>query len=142
MDDWVAIRNEKVRTETSIEARNQQLEDLLEKEIELIRRIMLKVSQRKTSARRSSISSSKMKTGTDCESAASGERQHKIWRPGEKRHTTAEIDDELQNKMWDPGRQRLKKHDQEIMIIFYLGSMMQEHVTQREKASQFIPKIK
>ncbi len=83
MDDWVAVRNEKVRTEKVVlaqqEARNQ------DKEIQLIRRIMLKVSQRKTSARkRSSRSTNKMKTGTDCESEASGAREHKIWRLGEK----------------------------------------------------------
>ena len=68
-----------------------------------------------------------MKTETDCESAASGARQHKIWRPGEKQRTTAKIDNELQNKMWDPGGQRFKKHDLEIMVIFNLGSLMQEH---------------
>lgn len=68
---------------------------------------MMKVSQRKTSARKRS-SNSKMKTETDCESVASGARQHKIWRPGEKQQTT-DIDDELQNKVWDPGRQRLKR---------------------------------
>ena len=68
-----------------------------------------------------------MKTEIDCESVASGARQHKIWRPGEKQHTTAEIDDNLQNKMWDPGGQIFKTHDLEIMIIVYLGSLMQEH---------------
>ena len=81
---------------------------------------MLKVSQRKTSARKSS-SSSKMKTKTDCESVVSGARQHKIWRPGEKQQTTVDVDDKLQNKVWDPGGQRLKTHDQEIMIILTLG---------------------
>ena len=52
--------------------------------------------------------------------------QHKIWRPGEKQQPA---DDDLQNKVWDPGRQgqRLKTHDQEITIIFNLGSLMQEH---------------
>ena len=54
----------------------------------------------KTPARKRS--SSKMKTETDCESAASGARQHKIWRPGEKQKTV-DIDDELHNKVWDPG---------------------------------------
>ena len=78
MDDWVAVR-----TETSIEARNQESEELLNKEIELIRRIMLKVSHRKTSARkRSNRSSSKRKTVEDCKSAASGAMQNKVWRPG------------------------------------------------------------
>jgi len=58
---------------------------------------------------------------------SSGARQHKIWRPGEKQHTTTEIDDNLQNKMWDPGGQRIEMHDQEIMVIFNLGILMQEH---------------
>ena len=110
------MRIEQVRTE---EARNQQPGDLLDREIELIRRIMLKVSQRKTSAKKRS--SSKMKTKTNCESVASEARQHKIWRPREKQHTTAQIDDNLQNKVWDLGGQRLKTHDQEIMIVSTLG---------------------
>lgn len=93
-----------VRTETSIEARSQQSEDLLDKEIGLIRRIMLKGSQRKTSARKRSRSSSKMKTGTDYESVASGARQHKIWRPGEKQQATT--NGNLQHKVWDPGIHR------------------------------------
>lgn len=112
MDDWEAVRtkenievrNEKVQTkkvrsqQVTVErvriekailaqqaARNHQLEDLLDKEIELIRRIMLKVSQRKISeSTRSSGSSNKMKTETGFESAASGAKQQKIWRPGEK----------------------------------------------------------
>ena len=123
MDDWVAVRTEWVRAQQT--TRNQQLGDLLDREIELIRRIMLKVSQRKTSARKRS-SSNKMKTETDCKSAVSGAIQHKIWRPGEKQQTT-DIDDKLQNKVWDPDGQRFQTHDQEIMIIFNLGSLMQEH---------------
>ena len=89
---------------------------------------MLKVSQKKTSARkRKRSSSSKMKTETDCESAVSGARQHKIWGPGEKQQTLEDVDDNLQKKVWDPGGQSIKTHDQEIMIIFNLGSLMQEH---------------
>ena len=45
-----------------------------------------------------------MKTKTDCESAASGARHHKIWRPGEKQQATA--DEDLQSKVWDPGKHR------------------------------------
>ena len=78
----MTVKIERVRTEQAVlaqqEARNQQLEDLLDKEIELIRRIMLKVSQGKKSARKRS-NNSKMKTKTDCESVESGERQHKTW---------------------------------------------------------------
>ena len=84
----------------------------------------MKVSQKKTSTRKKS-NNSKRKTMTDCESAASGARHHKIWRPGEKKQTTTDVDDKLQNKVWDPGRQGLKAHDQEIMIIFNLRSLMQ-----------------
>jgi len=89
MDDWVKVNIEQVRTGARIEvkiervrteqavlaqyaARNQQLEDSLDREIELIRKIMLKVSQRKTSARKRRSSSSEMKTETDCERAVSG----------------------------------------------------------------------
>lgn len=121
MDDWVAVRNEKVRTETRSERvtvqteqavlaqqANQQPGDLLDREIESIRRLMTKESRKKPAVarKRSSRSRNKMKIETDCESAASGARQHKVW---------------------DPGRQRFKTHDLEIMVIFNLGSLMQEH---------------
>ena len=96
METSVGVRTEQAILAQQVE-KNQQLEDLLDTEIELIRRIMLKMSERKTSARkRCSRSSRKMKTETDCESAASGARQHKVW---------------------DPGGQRFKTHDLEIMII-------------------------
>ncbi len=49
MDDRVAVR-----IETSMEARSQKSEDLLDKEIDLIRRIMLKVYQMKKSTRKRS----------------------------------------------------------------------------------------
>ena len=116
MDDWVAVR-----TEASIEARsqqaraqqatrNQQSEELLDKEIKLIRNIMMKLSERKISVgKRRSSGSSEMKTERDRESATSGARQHKIWRPGEKTQTTVEIDNKLQNKVWDPGGQILQR---------------------------------
>ena len=36
---------------------------------------------------------------------------------------------QLQTKVWDPGGsyQHMKTHDQEIMNVFYFGSLMQEH---------------
>jgi len=103
-------------------------ESLLDKEIDLIRRIMLKGSQRKTSARkRSSRGSSKRKTAEDCESAASGAKQHKVWRPGEEEQTKTAANGNLQHKVWDPGIHRFQAHDQEIMINFKVGRMMQEH---------------
>lgn len=77
-------------------------ESLLDKEIDLIRRIMLKGSQRKTSAReRSSRGNSKRKTTEDCESVASGGMQHKVWKPGGRQRPVAHGD--LQHKVWDPG---------------------------------------
>jgi len=121
MDDRVAVRTETsiearsqrvtVQTEQAVlaqqAARNQQLEELLDKEIELIRRIMLKASERETSAtKRRRGSSSKMKTETDYESAANGARQRKIWGPGERQQVTT--DGDLQNKVWDPGGQGKK----------------------------------
>jgi len=145
MDDRVAVRTEtstearsqqvtvqieKVKTEQAVLAqqtvRNQQPGDLLDREIESIIKLMMKVS-RKRSATRKKREDNKRKTTKDSKSIASGALQHKIWRPGEKQHTTAKINDNLQNKMWDPGRQRFKTHDLEIMIIFYLGSLMQEY---------------
>jgi len=119
MDDRVAVgtetriraRSQQVtgQTEQAVlaqqAARNQLFEELLDKEIDLIRRIMLKASQWKTSARkRSSGSSSKMKTETDYESAANGARQHKIWRHGEKHQATT--NGNLPHKVWDPGIHR------------------------------------
>lgn len=88
MDDWVAVKTEQVRTETSIEvrrqrvtveiekvkteqavlaqqtARNQQPGDLIDREIESIRRLMTKESRKKPALarKRRSRSSSKMKT--------------------------------------------------------------------------------
>lgn len=41
---------------------------------------------------------------------------------------------QLQTKVWDPRGfyQHMKTHDQEIMNIFYFGSLMQEHSTQEK----------
>ena len=86
----------------------------------------MEVSQKKTAAVKQRRSS-KRKTTEDCESIASGAMQHKLWRSGEKKQSEAETNGKLQNKVWDPGRKRSETHDQEIMIIFNLGSLMQEH---------------
>lgn len=56
-----------------------------------------------------------------------GKMQHKIWRWREQQMTKVNKDRVL-NKVWDPGGHRLEAHDQEIMIIFNLGSLMQEHL--------------
>ena len=87
----------------------------------------MKVYQKKTTMKKQS-NGSKRKTTTDCESIASGAMQHKVWRPGEQQQTTTTTaKDILQNKVWDPGGQILEVRDLEIMIILYLGSLMQEH---------------
>ena len=99
---------------------------MLDKEIELIRRLMVKVYEKKTTARKQrSNRNKKKKTVTYYESLARGRMQHKIWKPGEVQKNNIATDGQLQNKVWDPGRQGLKAHDQEIMIIFNLGSLMQ-----------------
>jgi len=56
-----------------------------------------------------------------------GKMQHKVWRPGEQQTTTA-TKDRLPNKVWDPRGHISEAHEQEIMIIFNLGSLMQEHL--------------
>lgn len=67
------------------------------------------------------------KTAADNESIANGTMQHKVWRPREQQ-TTIVTKDRLPNKVWDLRGHRLEAHDQEIMIIFNLGSLMQEHL--------------
>ena len=104
-------------------------ENILDKEIELMRRMMMKVSWKRPATVKQRRSSKRKKT-KDCESIASGAMQHKVWRPGEQQKTTTTTKDTLQNKVWDPGGHRSEAHDQEIMIIFNLESLMQEHSTQ------------
>ena len=92
----------------------------------------MKVSQKQQKAVRKKNNFSKGRTKAEYESIAGGRMQNKIWKPREKKQATA--DDDLQNKVWDPGRQgkRLKTHEQEIMIIFNLASLMQEHQAKRK----------
>lgn len=99
-----------MKEQQSRDERIQQSEDFLDREIELMRNIMMKVSLNKTLERKKS-SSSRRKTVIDCESVASGARHHKIWRPGEKQQTTIDVNEKLQNKVLDPGRQGLKAYD-------------------------------
>ena len=59
-----------------------------------------------------------------------GVLQHKVWKPGRlhaKNNEDSEAYGQKQTKVWDPGRKKLKMHDQEVMILFYFGSLMQEH---------------
>lgn len=95
------------RVRQSRDGNNQQTEDILDKEIELIRRLMMKISQRKIVARKKR-SDNKRKIVADYESKASGALQYKVWIPGEQQQTTTTIEkltskDRLQNKVWDPG---------------------------------------
>ena len=83
-----------VRTESSIEARSQQLEDLLDKEIEMMRRMMMKEFRKRPAAVKQKRSS-KRKTAEDCKSTASGAKQHKVWRPGEDQQTEAAANGKL-----------------------------------------------
>lgn len=97
----VVMETQRLRVED-----NQQTKDILDREIELIRRLMMKVSQKKTTTRKEK-SDNKRKTLVDYESMASGTLQHKVWRPGEQQQTTTSIEqltskDGLQNKVWDP----------------------------------------
>lgn len=88
MDDWVevsivnraAVRTEEMRMQ-QIEASILQSKERLDKEIELIRKLMQKMPQRRTTARKLRISSSKRKIVTYCEGIASAKMQTKIWKP-------------------------------------------------------------
>lgn len=76
----------------------------LDIEIEIIRKLMMKVSPNQQTEARKKRNFSKRKTAKDCESIVSGAMQHKVWKPGERQQPIA--DDDLQNKVWDPGRPR------------------------------------
>jgi len=78
-------------------------ENLLDKEIELMRQMMMKEFRKRPAAVKQRRSS-KRKTTEDCESVASGARQHKVWKPRERRRAIAH--DDLQHKIWDPGIHR------------------------------------
>ena len=73
----------RMRVQQSRDGNNQQTKDIMDREIELIRRLMMKMSQRKTVARKKR-SDNKRKTVADLEGRASGVLQHKIWRPREQ----------------------------------------------------------
>ena len=94
-----------VRIQQSRKSSIQQSEDKLDQEIELIRKLMVKVSQKKIAARKQRTSSNKRKKERECKSAASGARKNKIWKPGGMQKKNIAVDDQLQTKVWDPGRQ-------------------------------------
>ena len=80
-------------------------ENLLDKEIEMMRRKMMK-EFRKRPATVKQKRSNKRKTAEDCKSTTSGAKQHKVWRPGEEQQTEAATNGKLQHKIWDPGKHR------------------------------------
>jgi len=149
MDDWVAVRNEKVRTETSKEARSQQVTVhiekvkteqavlaqqaarnqqpgyLLDQEIESIKRLMMKESRKRPVVARKKRKDNKRKTAKDCKSRASGALQHKIWNPGGQQQLTTTVKEltskeRLQNKIWDPGG-NIQTYDQVVMNFLTWG---------------------
>jgi len=84
-------------------------ESLLDREIEMMMRRMMEESWKRLAPvkqKRRSNRSNKMKTTEDCKSAASGAKQHKVWRPGEEQQTEAAANRKLQHKIWDPGIHR------------------------------------
>lgn len=102
----------RTRIQQSRDGNNQQTEDILDKEIELIRRLMVKTSQRKTTERKKKSDNKRM-TVKDCKSRASGALQHKIWKPGRQQQMTTAVKQStntkgLQNKIWDPGIHKSK----------------------------------
>ena len=59
-----------------------------------------------------------------------GVLQHKVWNHGRlqpKKNKDSGASGQQQTKVWDPGEHELKTYDQEVMISFYFGSMMQEN---------------
>ena len=93
MDDWVAaratVRTREVRRATNTaevqQSRRsgvQQSKDTLDQEIRFIIKLMQKMPQKRTAARKLRNNSNKKKTVTDCEGIASAKMQTKIWKPG------------------------------------------------------------
>jgi hypothetical protein len=95
-----------------------QPKDRLDIEIELIRMLMVKMSQRRHAEERNIYinrasgkqgNNMKQVTREDFQRKSSGALQHKMWKPGELQSTTTrqhdnnEASGELQHKIWDPG---------------------------------------
>jgi len=105
----VTVQIERVKTEQAVLAqqiaRNQQLGDLLDQEIESIRKLMTTVSwKRPTTVKQRR--SSKRKIAEDYESLVSAVMQHKVWRPGEEQQIEAATSGKWQHKIWDLGKHR------------------------------------
>ena len=111
MDDWVAVsigawaavRTEEIRVQQK-KVSVQKSEERADKEFELIRKLMQKMPQKRTSARKLRINNNKRKVVTDSEGIASAKMQTKIWKPGGMRKNNAATNNQMQNKVWDPSR--------------------------------------
>ena len=60
-----------------------------------MRRMMVRVSEKKATTKKQRNNSDKKKKVTDCEGIASGRMQHKIWKPGEIQQKNVAADDQL-----------------------------------------------
>ena len=79
-------------------------ENLLDKEIEMMRWMMMKEFRKRPAALKQKRSS-KRKTTEDCKSTTTGAKQHKIWRPREEQ-TKAVASAKLHYKIWHLGKHR------------------------------------
>ena len=102
-------------------------------EIEELRMLMVKVSQRRNEERMNIYiirenkqnNDRRQMTEEDCKSKASGALQQKLWKPRELRMTKTkqhdEMDDQLQHKVQDPGILKMEGQDQEVIFISSQG---------------------
>ena len=110
-----------------------QSKDRLDMEIEELRLLMVKMSQRRhdeivnifiNRAKKRSNKRGHM-TEKDCRSKASGALQQNFWKPGELKMTKTtqpdEMDDQLQHKVWDPCILKMEGYDQEVIFISSWG---------------------
>ena len=110
-----------------------QPKDRLDMEIEELRLLMVKMSQRRheegmnifISRAKKKRSRRRQMTEGGGRSNASGASQHKIWKPGELKMSKIEqhdeMDDQLQHKVWDPGILKIGSYDQEVIFLSSQG---------------------
>ena len=106
---------------SSSKQRNFQTEERLDIEIESIKRLMMKVSQRQQTTARKKRNFSKGKTKAEYEGIAGGRMKHKVWRPGEEQQIEAVTSGKLQHKIWYPGIQRFEHRIRQSRLILTLG---------------------
>jgi hypothetical protein len=97
-----------------------QQEDKLDMEIDEMWMLMVKVPKRKYTEVRRIVNNRVQLTVQVCINKASGQLQHKIWRPGELKTTTIQkqgnnASKKQQHKIWDPGRWRITVKTTECM---------------------------